>query len=269
MTFAAFEGSAQGGHPVELYSLALGAETFRWTSAEDDYVFGGNTFEAAEISRTRVLISSEERQDLLTVNLPASDPYVRKYIKNVPGKRGTLTVQRVHRFDPDQEAFVLFKGIVQAVAFSSDGVKASIAVRPLTTGLSQTIPRMTYQNLCNHFLYDERCKVLQSLFQFTAVVSAVTGSTITVPGLSVNGADWAVAGFVQIPSGDFRLVLSQTGNDVRLLLPFSEGVLNVQVDVFAGCAHTIAVCKTKFNNVINYGGFAFVPLKNIFETGLA
>lgn len=268
MTFAAFEGSAAGGEPVELYRLLLGTEEFRWTSAEDDYVFGGDTFEAVEISRTRVLISAEQRQDLLTVNLPASEDFVRRYIDIVPGKRGTLTVQRVHRPDPDQEAFVLFKGIVQSVAFTRDGTSASIAVRPLTTGLSQTIPRYTFQGLCNHFLYDARCKVLQSSFQFSGTPSAVVGSTVTIPGLSANGASWAVGGFVQLGTSDFRLVLAQTGDDVKLLMPFGENVVGMSVDVFAGCDHTLATCKAKFNNVINYGGFAFVPLKNPFETGI-
>ena len=47
------------------------------------------------------------------------------------------------------------------------------------------------------------------------------------------------------------------------------------VVVLAGCDHSVTTCDTKFNtpedtqsNVINYGGFPFVPGKNPFETGL-
>lgn len=268
MTFIAFENSQAGGSPVELYTLALGTETFRWASGEEDYVYSGDTFEAVEISRSRILISAEQRQDVLNVSLPGDNELVRRYVDIVPGKRATLTVQRVHRDDPDQEAVVLFKGIVQSVAFTSDGTKASLAIRPLTVGLSQNIPRFTYQALCNHFLYDSGCKVNQNSFKYTATVSTVVGSTITVPGISANGADWAVGGFVQTGSSDFRLVLAQTGDDLRLLLPFASSPLGSSVDVFAGCDHTIGTCKIKFNNVVNYGGFAFVPLKNIFATGI-
>lgn len=74
---------------------------------------------------------------------------------------------------------------------------------------------------------------------------------------------------------DHRLILSQSGDDVTLLLPFPETIVGSTVVLLAGCDHSITTCDTKFNtpedtlsNVINYGGFAFVPNKNPFETGL-
>ena len=44
--------------------------------------------------------------------------------------------------------------------------------------------------------------------------------------------------------------------------------VGTEVEVFAGCDHTIATCKTQFDIVVNYGGFAFVPTRNPFESGL-
>jgi hypothetical protein len=67
---------------------------------------------------------------------------------------------------------------------------------------------------------------------------------------------------------DRRLILSSSGDVLTLLLPFTSSPLGSTVIVFAGCDHTIATCKSKFNNVVNYGGFAFVPTKNIFQTGI-
>ena len=76
-------------------------------------------------------------------------------------------------------------------------------------------------------------------------------------------------GFVFFSSiNDYRLILSHVGNDLTLLLPFPSDAAGETVRIFAGCDHTIATCKTKFDNVLNYGGFAFVPILNPFLTGL-
>lgn len=268
MTFTAFEASALAGSPVELYSITLSGTTYRWTSDQEDYVFGGNTFQAAAISRSNIVRGVEDRQDVLTVEVPSSENFPRLYVNIVPGQKATMTVQRLHREDPDQEAIILFKGLVQSVSFTNDAQKCSLSVRPLTVGLSQAIPRFSYQALCNHILYDERCKVLQSLFQHTNVVNSVSGDIITVQGLAGKGDSWADAGFAQLGTTDFRLILEHTGDDITVLLPFSQEVTGSVLDVFAGCKHDLATCKAKFNNVINYGGFAFVPLINPFESGI-
>jgi uncharacterized phage protein (TIGR02218 family) len=251
-----------------LYTVQLGSTAYRWTSNEVDYIHGGNTFEAAAISRSNITRGVEDRQDVLTIELPSTDNFPRLYVNIVPGQKALMTVQRVHRDDPDQQAIVLFKGLVQSVSFQSDATKASLSVRPLTVGLSQAIPRFSYQALCNHILYDERCKVLQSLFQHTNTATAVSGDIVTVQALNTKGDSWADAGFAQLGTTDFRLILEHTGDNITLLLPFASEVTGSVLDVFAGCKHDLATCKTKFNNVINYGGFAFVPLLNIFQSGL-
>ena len=49
---------------------------------------------------------------------------------------------------------------------------------------------------------------------------------------------------------------------------FAIPTLGQTVDVFAGCDHSLAICESKFANVINYGGFPFVPIKNPFNSSL-
>lgn len=268
MTFAAFEGSQAGGEPVELYEILLGGTPYRWTSSEDDYTFQGNLYSAIPISRTRVFMGTERKQDLLTVVVPASEAFPKLFVGIVPGERAVLTVKRVHRPDPDQEHFLLFDGVVQAVAYSNNGTEARLAVASLTTALGQEIPRKNYGKLCDNFLFDGNCQVVQSLFKHTNTASVVLGAVVTVDGLNVKGDGWADGGFVELGSSDFRLILSHVGDDITLLLPFPIDIVGSVVGVSAGCAHTISVCKDKFDNVNNYGGWAFVPLKNPFEVGL-
>ena len=44
--------------------------------------------------------------------------------------------------------------------------------------------------------------------------------------------------------------------------------IGLDVDWFAGYDHSLAICESKSANVINYGGFPFVPIKNPFNSSL-
>ncbi|MDG4870579.1 phage BR0599 family protein, partial [Guyparkeria sp. 1SP6A2] len=38
-----------------------------------------------------------------------------------------------------------------------------------------------------------------------------------------------------------------------------------EIEVYPGCDRTAATCNAKFNNLLNYGGFDFIPPKGPFE----
>ncbi len=270
MTFLGFETSQETGEPIELYRITQGSNLWLLNSSEDTYTFGGDDYEPAPLTRGRLSDDSEQGQGSLSVSLPATSALAEAFALVVPGQKMSITITRLHRTDGGTpEGVLIFKGFVQGVDFSEDLRLASLNVVPVTKGLARSIPRYSYQGVCNHFLYDSQCKVSQSLFAFTANVSASSGSTITVPGLTASkGADWAKGGFVQLGTTDFRLIIDHPNDTISLLLPFPSDVVGEEVTVFAGCDHSLATCKSKFDNVANYGGFAFVPLLNIFTVGL-
>lgn len=270
MTFLAEETSIESGAPIELYEFAVAGDLFFFTTGEDEINVAGMDYEPVAIQRSEISVGPEERTQIITVEMPAENSFAKKYVNIVPGTAASLTIKRIHRFDGANETAVMFKGIVRSVAYSQQGKKAKVAVLPLTAGLSRQMPRFLYSGLCNHVLYDERCKVVEDDFKFTANISAVNGNDITVPGVGASVATPATGGFVRVGNIDHRLVLSQSGDVLTLLLPFDTVVADVgtQVDVFAGCDRTLPTCKSQFDNVVNFGGFAFVPLRNIFTTGL-
>lgn len=267
MTYDAREISQQSGQPIELFEISLGAETWYLTDAEGDQVVLPNTYQAAAITRTSVQLGKETPAEMIEVTLPSDHPFPKQFIENLPSRRASLTVKRLHR--DDGATVVIFKGMVQSVAFTTDGSASSIAVLPLQAAQSRQIPRFTFQGLCNHALFDARCKVASSLFKYTGTANAVSGVTVTVPGLgAAKGSNWANGGFVAFGTSEYRFIRSQTGDVLTLWYPFSDTVLNQTVDVFAGCDHSLATCNSKFSNKDNFGGFAFVPLQDIFRKGI-
>jgi uncharacterized phage protein (TIGR02218 family) len=270
MSFDALENSREESQVLELYTFVFGAETFRFTSYNNDIVWAGLSYTATQISRTATQNSVEDAINQLTIIATLDNPVAQKFINNVPGSNGSVQVLRANANDVLEETIVEFEGFVASVKFDGE-LEAQILCNPSTNVFKRTGPRYTYQGICNHILYDARCKIARPLFTFSGLVSSVSGSQITVNGLSAKGVGWSVGGFVQAPTGapvDKRMILEQSGDTITLLLPFSIAVLGTTVDVLAGCLHSLAICDSKFSNVINYGGHPYVPRKNPFNSTL-
>ena len=272
MTYDAYEASIESSQPVEIYRIILGPNSYRYTSSEDDVVIDGNTYEAIAISRSKIGRGQEERSNVLEITVPGNNEVAVQYISNVPGQRGRVTIQRYQRLDgATPEVITIFEGLLGSVSFENDAKTAKMAVTPLSVATSREIPRFVYSAQCNHVLYDDGCQVSKasSSYHYSGTVTVVSGNTITVPGLSGFSAGWFTAGYVEALSGlDSRLITNHSGDVLQLLLPFPFNAVGKSVDVYAGCGHSIADCKTKFDNVVNFGGFAFVPVKNPFQSGL-
>tara|TARA_R110000737_G_scaffold47134_6_gene67070 strand:+ start:6874 stop:7704 length:831 start_codon:yes stop_codon:yes gene_type:complete len=274
MTYEAFEELQEGSAPIELYTVTIGATIYRWTSAEDDITEAADVFTAIPIERGTLKGGGPDtRKEFLVITVAGDNPVAVQYIGSVPGVEGTIKIERIQRGDgPTFQVITLFNGTISSAAFTNAGRTAQLRIVPLVTSQSKPVPTDTYQGLCNRVLYDDQCQVDDTSASFrlsTAAVTAVSGNTITVTGADANGDNYYTGGFVETSSSDDRrLILDQTGTVLTLLLPFTTSPIGTNVTVFAGCDHSISTCKSKFNNVVNFGGFAWVPSKNVFATGI-
>lgn len=274
MPFDTFEEAQQGSAPIELYTFTIGASVTRVTSAEDDVVEDVDTYSAVPIKRSSVTGGGPDaRKEHLVLEVAGDNTIAVQFINSVPGVQALVTIDRIQRSDgPSYEVIRIFQGKISSVLFEKSGRVAKIRVEPLITAQSKSIPTHTYQGLCNHVLYDDLCQVDDTDPAFrlsTAMVTAETSNQVTVSGASANGDNYYTGGWVESDgAAERRLILQQVGEVLTLLLPFGTPTLGTNVTVFAGCDHSIATCSAKFDNVINFGGFAFVPSKNVFQTGI-
>jgi len=265
MAFETYEESQQQGSPIELYTMTMGSDIYRWhTSVEYEITHSGDKFYRLQISRGSIVTG----QEYLEVIMPGDLEFPLQFASIAPGRTATLTIQTYHRADPS-DVKVIYKGVVRAVSFAKDTAEARLSLIPLSAAFDMEIPERTYQAPCNHVLFDADCKVSAGMFKHEDSVTAVTGNVISVNGLlAAKGDGWATGGYVAYGVLDYRLVLSQSGDDLTLVLPFHETVLDQTVSVYAGCDHTIGTCDSKFSNKINFGGCPYVPTINIFATGI-
>jgi len=270
VTFAAYETSQELAQPIELYEFKQGTETFYYTSNEADVTFASQVYAAVALKREATKQLVDATQEGMNLTVPSNLTFIRRFILVTPGKRVSLILRRFHRNDPDLQAVVLFRGVVQSFRFGRDGREAILQVAPATVAYSRNIPRFTFQSLCNHMLYDARCKLNESDPAFSKLlpVTAVVGSVVTATGAGAFGADFFVAGFAEMDQ-DFRAIVSQSTDDLELIAPFSTSPVGTTIRFVAGCKHRLVEdCEGKFNNVSNYGGYPYVPTKNPFSTGL-
>jgi uncharacterized phage protein (TIGR02218 family) len=279
MTFAPYEISTEDSQPIEIYVLTLGTIVYYYTSSEVDIVVDSITYTALPgLQRNKVTEGRGSGGNALKITMPTTNEFVQKFISIVPGSRAQIEISRVQRLDAGLEKISLFTGYVNSVEYLRQGMRAELDVTPATSAFSRPIPRYTYQSLCNHTLYDDQCGVdrTDSTFRADGSVVSVSANEIVVTEADSFVDGFFTGGFVEYNFGeDARLVLKHVGDTLTLLLPFPFDALGKSVTVFAGCDHSISTCDSKFftsedtgSNVINYGGFAFVPLRNIFTSGL-
>lgn len=272
MAFDTFEEGLETSRPAELYTISVGSTVYLYTSAEDAITVGATTYQPLEgISRSSLSLGGPtDNVGGITITVPGTNAVAQQYVEGIPGQLATVEIDRYQRGDGSTAR--IFEGKIRAVTFTDGGFVASLEVLPSFEAVSREIPRFKFSSLCNHVLYDDRCQVDDTSASFrlsAAACTAVSGRTITVTGADANGDGYYTGGFVENAAGDDRrLILEQTGTVLTLLLPFTTTPLGTNVTVLAGCDHTISTCESKFDNVINFGGFPFVPTKNIFSSGL-
>lgn len=268
MTYESFEKSVEGGRPIELYKFTVGSTVYRYTSAEDTVtpVFDPTAYFSRQIARNNPSQANDDRREPLELTLPTDDELAARFIDIPPGPEVLLEITRFHRGDTN--AYIIWQGKITGVAYTENGSVCQFTGVTDESAFQRPIPRFKYQGLCNHVLYDTLCKVNRASFQYTGTVAAVLDNTVTVTGVSANGADWAVGGYIDFDSNDYRMVIDQSGDVLTVLIPFESSPLGASVDVYAGCDHTITTCQAKFTNKDNFGGFPYVPTFNPFDRGL-
>jgi uncharacterized phage protein (TIGR02218 family) len=282
MAFDTFERA--DGRPTELYQFVVGSSTTRYTSASVDQQIGGNTYETLAIQRTDPAQSKDVKAGEIILQVPASLQLVLDFRAVIPYSLPSLTIFRIHQQD-SASIFTFWKGFVSSVAMSD--TTAEIACQPVDRVFNRQIPRFVYSGICNHVLYDGGCLLSPTDFDFVGVANSINtdGTEIVMtgaraaaaaiaPGLSSAELDvfWQ-GGYMETPGGaERRMILEgNVGGDadkLRILLRFRDLVAGGNCTVFAGCDHSLTTCDAKFNNVLRFGGYPFVPTVNPFAIDL-
>lgn len=268
MSYDAYETTVADGRPYFLYLFAAGAEAWRFAALEAEVARMGETWTPSAIGHGAVTQSGDPRRVDVTVAFPISDPFARRFL-GPPGDPVSLTIFRGHAHDPSGETVAWWKGRV--VSGRAEGERILLRCESLFTSMRRQGVRAKYQRTCRHALYHGGCRLRLEDWRVPATVTAigVDPVRITVPEAAAQADGWWRGGILK--HGDaMGFVLRHAGDALTLsarMPELEEAVAahgSAAVEIAPGCDLTRATCDAKFGNVLNFGGFPFIPGRNPF-----
>jgi hypothetical protein len=277
MTFAAYEASRELGDPVQLFFFKFGpnlGDYYAYTDAVEEITYSGVTYEPVPIERENISTDGTLDKSSIKIDCDIGTGIAEIFRVYPPAYVVSLIIRQGHLGDPDNEFLVIWAGRVTA-ASRTDG-KAMLAGEPISTSMRRPMLRRHYQFGCPHALYsvgDGLCNADKASKTLSATVASVSGATVTMN----SGWNGSFSG-AKFLGGFFEWVNDDGLTDRRTIIRVSGNVLSLSgipkdvdpgdtASVVVGCNHKAYAdvdgdCQPLHDNIVNYGGDLWIPLKN-------
>lgn len=269
MTFAQKDRSTQDGQPVEFIEFTGPFGTFRYTTNDVPSTCDGEIYLPLPGGVRRTSIETSSIIDtIMTMDfmMPAKSDLARLYCYKRSPETLTVIVRKAHRGDDWNSEF--------EIEWFGFGMNASVKghTATISTGsviqaqLNGNLGSVYYQRLCNHVLFDDRCKVDPGDWTTEATVVKIQSQLITVDNDGLANGELRIGQIVNTRNGERRGVYDNVNNIISVSYGFVDIEVGDTVELILGCDHKrLSHCKQRFDNVVNYGGFDFIPTRNPFE----
>jgi len=272
VTYTVQESSIQDGSPYFLYEFVTAINTYRFVDYPEVVNWNSLDWNPLSIKHSEVKQSNELSKNAMTVTVPLDDSdFATLFVGWSPDVTVTFTLYRVHFGSSD--GLVYWKGRV--ASHNLKGETIGLKCESIFTSMRRPGVRARYQRNCRHAIYSSGCGVDKSGYAVSVEVTAISGATLTCVGASAKVDDYFLGGVIEFLDGTYRLITSHTGNTI-VITRISRELSNaagygynygnyyggISAILYPGCDRTLATCKSKFDNVVNQGGFKWIPQKN-------
>jgi len=278
-TYSDLESSTHGGRPIELFRFVHGGQVWTYSSGPE-IVYNGETYAAFPIGRDDMQQTKELHKSPLGVLIPRTSELSLLYLGGNPEHVITLTVFRLHIGASDGPV-VYWKGRIVSCDWP-DPATASLQCESVFTSLKRPGLRARYQRMCRHALYSEQCGVNKTAYAVAGTVSAINASrtVVTIPEAAGYADGYFMGGFLALEDGTMRFISSHAGSSITLgnpapvladfvgLTGYGRGYgvgYGAALTIYPGCARNRGTCSAKFSNILNFGGWPWMPLRNPFD----
>jgi len=266
MTYAVKDNSVDDGQPIECYKFIGPVGDLLYTTNNERIQVNGEWYDPFPISRSTIETSSLlDSISTVDITFPAKSDLASLYCFLISPEQLQVEIRRVHRGDDfATQSRMVWPGFGMDSSVSNDmaTIKTGSLIQAKLNGNLGTI---LYQRSCNHKLYDERCKVNKADFTLSATVTKVQRQQITVNNDGAANDELKAGQMVVDRTGEVRGIFSNVDNVVKVSYAFIDLVEGDTVKLIFGCNHArLGHCKTRFDNVVNYGGEDFIATVNPF-----
>lgn len=250
---------------TELYRFSEQASATIWafTDGNEEITYNGDTYVPASIARSDVEVKNEISKANINVQMSLNNEAALRWLADNGEKIVTLTV-----FERDKGGVfnVVWKGRLASIAPGMTDV--TLKMESIFTSMRRPGLRARYQRSCRHALYGRGCRLNAEDFATAGTATAYEGRTFTIAEAATQPDGYFVGGMLRAPDNSLSFITAHVGNLIAIqrvsysLLQAVEGGFPFNVTLYPGCDHSRMTCNAKFDNLLNYGGFDFIPAKN-------
>ncbi len=268
MTFVQQEKSQHQATPVELYLFQYGTDEiafYAYTDAEYDVLHQNINFQAIPIQRNNYKVTGS--LDKLTMKITTSrDVKLFDLFRYYPPPQPIIaTIYQGHLEDGDNEFLVVWTGRILSGARKEN--KAVFTCEPTVTAIKRSGLRRNYQFSCPHILYGSLCQANKNNATLNMRIITLTTNRLTFSdNWTTHPVSKYIGGLVhwQGRYGVERRTVIRINNGKELSLSGPTTGLNAGEFVFVamGCNHQMTDCENLHDNILNFGGQPWIPIKN-------
>jgi uncharacterized phage protein (TIGR02218 family) len=258
-----------------------------WKITRDDGAVYGYTNHTADLNISSVLYKAasgftashiETSSQLNVDNLELTGALISAEITEADVTAGLwdfadVEIFQVNYTDLSQGTLKLRKGNLGELRTAGNMFVAEL--RGMLQKIQQNIA-WTYEVACNADVFDARCGLSAASFSASSSVTAITSNSVfNAVSLAAQPTGYYAGGLLTWTSGlndglrmEVKAFTTGTGLiELFLPMPFDIGGGDT-FDIQAGCDKSVATCLSKFNNVINFRGFPYIPGNDKISSGL-
>lgn len=268
MSFDSRERSLAAGVPIRLYEFKRGVLRWLYNSSDRDITHNNQIFRSlvGGITDDGIRQTGQASADSLSITAPASIEVAQLYRGVPPSNTIDLVIYDMHQGEP--EVLVSWIGEIASVNWPRLD-SCTIKATPFDASLEQPGLRMTWQRGCPHAIYSVPCGVDRNAYKVNALVQSMTGMAISSGTFAAHPDGWFSGGYIEWPIGDGefdrRAIESHVGQVLTLLSGTARIAPGQSVTAYPGCGQVVQICRTKFNNLNNNGGYPHLSGRSPFD----
>jgi uncharacterized phage protein (TIGR02218 family) len=244
---------------IDLFRFDEEGTLYTVTSGTKPITYNSEVYVPVAVGRTDIIATQQLSKADIDVSFSLNNITAKRWMTTIIDKSINLII---YTQTDDAGTITSWQGRMSSA--TTDGKSAVFSFEPIFTALRIPGLRKRYQRTCAYSLYGRGCNVLATSFETNGTVATLNGTTVEVAAAAGQASGYYAGGYIQDATGAKRYITNHSGAFLTLSRELFGLAVGGPVKIYAGCDRSTDVCQARFNNIANFGGFPFIPLKNPF-----
>ena len=246
---------------IELYEISLRTGKAYICNTDKDIIFEGHKYISVPLEREEISQSTDNIDDSMKIKMSDATTEQLQYIIAGFDFRGcTVRVRQIlypESLNDNAISREVFYGYIDNPAYENGEFSCTLRSRIHKV----TVPRRTYQTMCNSQFGDEICQ-MDKARQSGKLAKIIQSSTLII---DITKEDNYWNNGIMTIEGESRMIRKSEGNKIYTYYPFFAKLTEGQTyTIERGCDKTATNCG-KYNNLDRFTGFPSIPFEDIYR----